>query len=69
MVSELWKKVLTATSAAVLILVLMEYGLWVNAAYEVLNNIANVVLILVLMEYGLWEDCLEFTVIEPYDES
>ena len=37
----------------VLILVLMEYGLWPSGKSSV-ENFAEVVLILVLMEYGLW---------------
>ena len=40
--------------ACVLILVLMEYGLWHNLSGYI-NNVTTV-LILVLMEYGLWQD-------------
>ena len=38
---------------AVLILVLMEYGLWHSAEKIVIKTTS--VLILVLMEYGLWQ--------------
>ena len=38
--------------ALVLILVLMEYGLW--QIHDNYHNRAGQVLILVLMEYGLW---------------
>ena len=41
------------TAAGVLILVLMEYGLWRKIQDE---EIRDAVLILVLMEYGLWPD-------------
>ena len=41
----------------VLILVLMEYGLWLALA-DVLTK-DSVVLILVLMEYGLWHPDVE----------
>ena len=40
--------------ALVLILVLMEYGLWLKYL-EFLANLL-IVLILVLMEYGLWQE-------------
>ena len=41
-------------ASKVLILVLMEYGLWQN--HEIFEKGFNHVLILVLMEYGLWQD-------------
>ena len=40
-------------SEVVLILVLVEYGLWVKLIQLLI--MANGVLILVLVEYGLWE--------------
>ena len=51
----LWRDTAAAAAVAaaqVLILVLMEYGLWLNKQCSIPNIVC--VLILVLMEYGLW---------------
>ena len=52
MVSDMFKRFFNWVKVVVLILVLMEYGLW-----RIMNKVELVkafVLILVLMEYGLW---------------
>ena len=53
MVSDYDFYIIVAISQFVLILVLMEYGLWLNLQ-KVWRTSHNWVLILVLMEYGLW---------------
>ena len=53
MVSDRPLSQLFSKSSRVLILVLMEYGLWHAASSSVMVGL-NRVLILVLMEYGLW---------------
>ena len=52
MVSDINGSAVLHWCAGVLILVLMEYGLW--QAYKALKELVLSVLILVLMEYGLW---------------
>ena len=52
MVSDLGRWFLWAVRCGVLILVLMEYGLWL--IFDTNETTKWVVLILVLMEYGLW---------------
>ena len=52
MVSDAGTTWAAAGQNVVLILVLMEYGLWHEGGYE--EQTKDQVLILVLMEYGLW---------------
>ena len=52
MVSDLGAKMNKQKLAEVLILVLMEYGLWLTGTLD--SKAPEAVLILVLMEYGLW---------------
>ena len=52
MVSDGLKAVGLSLTFLVLILVLMEYGLWLSSQH--LTSTSRRVLILVLMEYGLW---------------
>ena len=54
MVSDFPVVFLCSVRLKVLILVLMEYGLWLKSL-ETLENDERLVLILVLMEYGLWQ--------------
>ena len=53
MVSDGFSALTGVTSVLVLILVLMEYGLWPDEGQSV-HQLGVYVLILVLMEYGLW---------------
>ena len=53
MVSDVSASCTPPTTPAVLILVLMEYGLW-RKLFTVVRIVSLGVLILVLMEYGLW---------------
>ena len=63
MVSDAARDGRRRAAAPVLILVLMEYGLWL---IEVTTNLLwKSVLILVLMEYGLWHK----VVMIPYREN
>ena len=52
MVSDFFKSFRGRKIIKVLILVLMEYGLWLNEVNYIVASAT--VLILVLMEYGLW---------------
>ena len=52
MVSDLFTAEGLSDAESVLILVLMEYGLWQDIG--ILRVTICIVLILVLMEYGLW---------------
>ena len=52
MVSDVFEAIIDTVVEDVLILVLMEYGLWLLAIHRLLR--LHHVLILVLMEYGLW---------------
>ena len=52
MVSDSWEVAQQVNDVAVLILVLMEYGLWPRVRGH--HDSGRLVLILVLMEYGLW---------------
>ena len=53
MVSDRFRQARQNAHCRVLILVLMEYGLW-QVSFKDGESIKKGVLILVLMEYGLW---------------
>ena len=63
MVSDIIWKERREEARAVLILVLMEYGLWLSS--ELIRfSACNTVLILVLMEYGLWHMAVNLAMLE-----